>query len=108
MVQETIGVAPKVIELCEDASPAVEERVKELKCRVGHLMIIIIDHVTSQNDVEGSKKAFVNAMKCVEWEIRELLSTLRTIYEDLEKTGGQKALLITTYTKDEEARRLCE
>ncbi|EDR09014.1 uncharacterized protein LACBIDRAFT_326687 [Laccaria bicolor S238N-H82] len=63
LVQETIGVAPKVIELCEDASPAVEERVKELKCRVGHLMIIIIDHVTSQNDVEGSKKAFVNAMK---------------------------------------------
>lgn len=34
-------------------------------------MIIIVDHATSQNDVEGSKKAFVNAMlKCVAGDIK--------------------------------------
>ena len=48
------------------AASAVAARVKELKDRVGHLIIIIVDHVTSQNKVEGSKKAFVNGIKCVE------------------------------------------
>ena len=33
-------------------------------------MIIIVDHVTSQNKVEGSKKAFVNGIKCVEGDNR--------------------------------------
>ena len=36
-------------------------------------MIIIVDHVTSQNDVEGSKKAIVSAMKGMEGDIKELL-----------------------------------
>ena len=36
-------------------------------------MIIIVDHVTSQNDVEGIKKATVNAMKGMEGDIKELL-----------------------------------
>ena len=36
-------------------------------------MIIVVDHVTSQNGVEGSKKAIVNAMIGMEGDIKELL-----------------------------------
>lgn len=104
LLKETIGVALKIIELCEDAS-AVEERVKELKGRVSHVMIIIVDHVTSQNDVEGSEGAIVNAMKGMEGDIRELLSTLKTIYQDLKTIGGQNTLLTALY-KDVNMKKL--
>ena len=36
-------------------------------------MIIIVDHVTSQNDSGGSKKGMVNVMKGMEEDIKELL-----------------------------------
>lgn len=54
------------------SASAVEEAAKGLKDRLSHLMVIIVDHVASQNGVEGSK-AVANAMKGMEGDVREFL-----------------------------------
>ena len=51
---------------------AVEQKVKELQDRVGHLMIVIVDHVTAKNE-EGNKEAVVKAAKGIERDVKELL-----------------------------------
>ncbi|EDR10070.1 uncharacterized protein LACBIDRAFT_325656 [Laccaria bicolor S238N-H82] len=92
-LSESFKVTLKIIELCEGAS-AVGEGVKELKARVRNLMTIIANHVKAQNYVERNKMIIANAMKGMEGDIGELLSTLKTIYEDLEKIGGQNKLKV--------------
>ena len=52
---------------------AVGGEVKELKDRVRNLMTIIVNHVKSQNHVEGNKTTIANAMKRMEGDSRELL-----------------------------------
>jgi len=92
LLQETIGVALKIIEICEvcgipprvtrgfmlcfyqDAS-AVEENVRELQDRLCHLMVVIVDNVTATSEA-GSEvvvKAVVKATKGIERDIRDLL-----------------------------------
>jgi hypothetical protein len=52
---------------------AVEKRVKEMTDGVRDLVNIVVNHVKSQNEAEGNKKAVVNAMKGMEGHIGELL-----------------------------------
>jgi hypothetical protein len=73
LLQEAIGVAMKIIEVCEvcgilhekatrrftyvcvyQEASAVQQKVKELQERVGHLMIVIVDNVTVKYE-EGSE-----------------------------------------------------
>ena len=56
---------------CQNVS-AVEQKVKELGDRVCHLMVVIIDNVTSKNE-EGSDEVIVKAAKGIERDIKELL-----------------------------------
>ncbi|KIM42757.1 hypothetical protein M413DRAFT_26755 [Hebeloma cylindrosporum] len=91
-LQEAIGVALKIIQVCEEAS-AVEQKVKELQAKVGDLMIVIVDHVT-RKDEEGSKEAVV---KSIQGDIKELLSTLGTINEDLTKISEQNRWVVAIY-----------
>ena len=51
---------------------AVEQKVKELQDRVCHLMVVIIDNVTSENE-EGSDEVIVKAAKGIERDIKDLL-----------------------------------
>ncbi|KDR71128.1 hypothetical protein GALMADRAFT_807115 [Galerina marginata CBS 339.88] len=95
LLQESIEVALKIIEVCEEAS-AVESKVKELQDRVGHLMVVIVAHITAENE-EGSKEVVVKAAKGIEEDIKGLLSTLGTINEDLGKISGQNRLVIAIY-----------
>lgn len=65
----------------QDAS-AVEHKVKELQDRVGHLMIVIVDHVTPKNE-GGGKEAVVKAAKGIEADIKELIRCgLRVAFRD--------------------------
>jgi 2-iminoacetate synthase ThiH len=51
---------------------AVEQKVKELQERVGHLIIIILHHVTPKNE-EGSEEAVVKTVKGIEEDIKTLV-----------------------------------
>ncbi|KDR71112.1 hypothetical protein GALMADRAFT_75409, partial [Galerina marginata CBS 339.88] len=95
LLQESIEVALKIIEVCEEAS-AVESKVKELQDRVGHLMVVIVAHVTAENE-EGSKEVVVKAAKGIEEDIKGLLSTLGTINGDLGKISEQNGWVIAIY-----------
>ena len=55
---------------------AVEQKVKESRDRVCHLMVIIVDNVTAR-DEEGSVEAIVKAAKGTERDIEELLRCAR-------------------------------
>ena len=65
---------------CEDGSQyiigqnlsAVEKKVKELQDRVCHLMVVIVDNVTSKNE-EGGDEVIVKAAKGIERDIEDLL-----------------------------------
>ncbi|KDR71103.1 hypothetical protein GALMADRAFT_804924 [Galerina marginata CBS 339.88] len=95
LLQESIEVALKIIEVCEEAT-AVESKVKELQDRVGHLMVVIVAHVTAENE-EGSREVVVKAAKGIEEDIKGLLGTLGTINEDLGKIGEQNGWVIAIY-----------
>ena len=49
----------------------VEKKVKELQERVGHLMIVILHHVTPKNE-DGSEGIVVTTMKGIEEDIKAL------------------------------------
>ena len=51
---------------------AVEQKAKELQNRVCHLMVVIVDNVTSKNE-EGSGEVIVKAVKGNERDIKDLL-----------------------------------
>ena len=51
---------------------AVEQKVKELQDRVCHLMVVIVDNVTSKNE-EGGDEVIVKAAKGIERDIEDLL-----------------------------------
>ena len=51
---------------------AIEQKVKELQDRVCHLMVVIVDNVTSKNE-EGSDEVIVKAAKGIERDIKDLL-----------------------------------
>ena len=51
---------------------AVEQKVKALQDRVCHLMVVIVDNVTSKNE-EGSDEVIVNAAKAIERDVKDLL-----------------------------------
>ena len=93
MIQDAIGVALKIIEICEVRKifrpgkgcktvlkyiiicqnvSAVESKVKELQDRVCHLMVVIVDNVTFKNE-DGSDEAIVKAAKRIEQDIKDLL-----------------------------------
>ena len=56
---------------CQNVS-AVEQKVKELRDRVCHLMVVIVNNVTSKNE-EGSDEMIVKAAKGIERNIKDLL-----------------------------------
>ena len=56
---------------CQNIS-TIEEKVKELQDRVCHLMVVIVDNVTSKNE-EGTDEVIVKAAKSIERDIRDLL-----------------------------------
>ena len=56
----------------------VEQKVKELQVMVGDLMIVIVAHVTLQ-DEEGSKEPVVKTEEGIEKDIKELLRCGLTI-----------------------------
>lgn len=94
-LQEAIGVALKIIDVCEDKS-AVEQKVKELQDRVCHLMVVIVDNVTAKNE-EGSDEVIVKAAKSIEQDIKDLLCTLKTINEVLDKITAQRPWLLVIH-----------
>jgi hypothetical protein len=51
---------------------AVEQNVKDLQDRVCHLMVVIIDNVTSKIE-EGGEEVIVKAAKGIEQDIKDLL-----------------------------------
>ena len=51
---------------------AVEQKAKELQDRVCHLMLVIVDNVTSKNE-EASDEVIVKAAKGIERDINDLL-----------------------------------
>ena len=51
---------------------AVEQKVKELQDRVCHLMLVIVENVTSRNE-EGNNEVIVKAAKGIERDIEDLL-----------------------------------
>ena len=55
----------------QDAS-AVEQRVKDLQERVGHLMIDILRHVTPKSE-QGNADAAVKVVQGIEEDIKQLL-----------------------------------
>jgi hypothetical protein len=89
LIQEAIGVALKIIQVCEVCMilprkgcemmlnilfcqnvSAVGGKVKELQDRVCHLMVVIVDNVTSKNE---SHELIVNAVNVIERDIKDLL-----------------------------------
>jgi hypothetical protein len=53
---------------------AVEQKLKELQERVGHLMIAILHHVTPNNEESGEDgEAVVKTVKGIEADIKELV-----------------------------------
>ncbi|KDR66877.1 hypothetical protein GALMADRAFT_258757 [Galerina marginata CBS 339.88] len=95
-VKEAIEVAQKIIEVCEEAS-AVEERVKELQDRVSRIMMVVVAHVTTNTNEEGSQAAVVKAAKGIEQDVKELVSTLGTIKGELSRIGGQNGVVLAIY-----------
>jgi hypothetical protein len=88
LLRDAIGVAMKIIEVCEvrgilqegykvvyihlyQEASAVQHKVKELQERVAHLMIIIVNNVTVKYE-EGSD-VVVKAAENIEKDIKELL-----------------------------------
>ncbi|PPQ72736.1 hypothetical protein CVT26_003022 [Gymnopilus dilepis] len=71
MLQDAIGIALKVIELCEDMS-VVDHKAKEVQGRVGHLMIVVLAHITDKNEDGDREKALQTAIS-VEGDIKDLL-----------------------------------
>ena len=57
---------------CYQNISAVEQKVKELQDRVCHLMVVIVDNVTSKNEI-GSDEVIVKAAKGIERDIKDLL-----------------------------------
>jgi hypothetical protein len=51
---------------------AVEKKAKELQDRVCHLMVVIVENVTSKNE-EGGDEVIVKAEKHIEQDIKDLL-----------------------------------
>jgi 2-iminoacetate synthase ThiH len=51
---------------------AVEQKVKELQERVGHLMIVILHQVTPKHE-DGSEGTVVTTMKGIEEDIKALV-----------------------------------
>ena len=92
LIQDAIEVALKIIEICEVCKipprkgcemvlkymyccqnvSAAQNKAKELQDRVCHLMVVIVDNVTSKNE-EGSDEAIVKAAKGIEGDIKDLL-----------------------------------
>ena len=56
----------------QDAS-AVEQKVKDLQERVGHLMIDILCYVTPKSEEECNEEAVVEVVKVIEEDIKQLL-----------------------------------
>ena len=56
---------------CQNIS-AIKEKVKELQDRVCHLMVVIVDNVTSKIE-EGGDEVIVKAVKGIERDIKDLL-----------------------------------
>ena len=54
---------------------AVEQKVKELQDRVCHLMVVIVDIVTSKNEngSDDTDEVMVKAAKGIERDIKDLL-----------------------------------
>jgi 2-iminoacetate synthase ThiH len=50
----------------------VEQKVKELQEKVGHLMIVILHRVTPKNE-DGSEEAVVTTVKGIEEDITALV-----------------------------------
>ena len=50
----------------------VEKKVKGLQERVGHLMIVILDHVTPKNE-DGSEETVVTTAKGIEEDIKAVV-----------------------------------
>ncbi|PPQ84114.1 hypothetical protein CVT26_013224, partial [Gymnopilus dilepis] len=94
LLQEAIGVALKIIEVCEEGS-AVERKVKEIQNRVGHLMIVVVENVTKAEE-ENTEKANLKP-KSIEADIASLLSTLGMIERDLLEISEQKRWVIALY-----------
>ncbi|PPQ95395.1 hypothetical protein CVT26_008240 [Gymnopilus dilepis] len=95
MLQDAIEIALKIIELCEESS-AVEQKVKDLQDRVGHLMILILTHVTEENE-EGDRAKVVNSAKTIEKYIELLLNTLRMVNRDLTEIQAQNRWVLAIY-----------
>ena len=93
LIKEAIGVALKIIELCEVSKiplrkgckmftiyysqniSVVGQKVKELQDRVCHLMVVIVDIVTSKNEnsSDNTDEVIVKAAKGIERDIKDLL-----------------------------------
>jgi hypothetical protein len=50
----------------------IENKVKDLQDRVCHLMVVIVDNITSKNE-EGTNEVVVMAAKGIERDIKDLL-----------------------------------
>jgi hypothetical protein len=104
-------------DLYQEAS-AVQQKVKELQERVGHLMIVIVDNVTVKYE-EGSE-VVVKAVDGIEKDIKDLLrfalrmysdnrqllstlcySTLKTIDKELTEIRKQNEWLQGLYTRSQ-------
>ena len=90
VLKEAIGVALKIIQLCEvrwippfeackiidqiiyQEASDVEQKVKELQVRVGNLMIVIVDHVTLKDEI-GSKETVMKIAENLGQDIEDLL-----------------------------------
>ena len=93
LIKEAIGVALKIIELCEVCKfllrkgarwftlyfcqniSVVGQKVKELQDRVCHLMVVIVDIVTAKNEnsSDDTEVVIVKAARGIERDIKDLL-----------------------------------
>ncbi|KIM34775.1 hypothetical protein M413DRAFT_33026 [Hebeloma cylindrosporum] len=90
-LQEAIGFALNIIQICEEASD-VEQKVKELQTMVEDLVKTIMKHVPPEGE-EGSKEVVV---KSIQGDIEELLKTLKAINHDLGEISKQELWKIAT------------
>ena len=60
----------------------MEEKIKELQDRVCHLMVVIVDNVTSKNE-EGTDEVIVKAAKGIERDISDLLRYAQAFNETI-------------------------
>jgi hypothetical protein len=90
LLQDVIRVAIKIIETCEvrefphrkdtrrfnyehlsfQEASAVQQKVKELQNRVGHIMIVIVNNVTMK--FEEDSEVIVKAVKGIEKDVKDL------------------------------------